>query len=127
MTGPRNAVTEAAAERLKRTQLTTQLVQHFGVEILEAVEDIEPLIRWRSLRSGECLFHIGDHADAMFLIAAGRVRALNASGDVVGESGRGELVGEMALVERGVRAADVYAIRDTSPDRASRFRPYVVT
>ena len=71
----------------------------------------------RSLAGGEILIHEGDTADALYLIAEGRVRVTNRRDDgtpqVLAELGRGELVGEMALVANQPRSATVTAVRDS--------------
>ncbi len=68
------------------------------------------------LASGSTLFHYGDEGDALYLVTTGRLRATLPSGDreeVVGDAGRGEVVGEIALVTGEPRSATVRAIRDS--------------
>ena len=62
-----------------------------------------------SLRSGEFLFHEGDNADALYIVARGVLRII--SGSVVYETVRtGGIVGEMAVVDPGMpRSASVIA------------------
>jgi CRP/FNR family cyclic AMP-dependent transcriptional regulator len=62
-----------------------------------------------SLRSGEFLFHEGDDADALYIVARGVLRII--SGSVVYETVRaGGIVGEMAVVDPGMpRSASVIA------------------
>jgi CRP/FNR family transcriptional regulator, cyclic AMP receptor protein len=62
-----------------------------------------------SLRSGEFLFHEGDEADALYIVARGVLRII--SGSVVYETVRtGGIVGEMAVVDPGMpRSASVIA------------------
>jgi predicted acylesterase/phospholipase RssA len=105
---------EAAALRLQRTQITAQVVRHLELDDLAAVAEIERHLEWVQLASGEWLFREGDIGDAAYLVATGRLRVVRGPDDqMIGEIGRGELVGEMALIEGGTRNASVCAIRDT--------------
>jgi len=71
----------------------------------------------RAITGGEVLIREGDDADSLYLIAEGRVRVHNRRDDgttqVLAEIGRGELVGEMALVTNEPRSATVTAVRDS--------------
>jgi NTE family protein len=68
------------------------------------------------LAGGSSLFHYGDQGDALYVVATGRLRASvpNAGTDeVVGDVGRGEVVGEIALITGEPRTATVRAVRDS--------------
>jgi EmrB/QacA subfamily drug resistance transporter len=67
------------------------------------------------LRAGEQLFAAGDEADAMHIVRAGRLQVL-ADGDgsaIIRELGRGDAVGELALLTSSPRSATVRAARDS--------------
>jgi NTE family protein len=67
------------------------------------------------LRAGEQLFAAGDQADAMHVVRAGRLQVL-ADGDgsaIIRELGRGDAVGELALLTASPRSATVRAARDS--------------
>ena len=69
-----------------------------------------------NVRAGTRLFSEGDPGDAAYFVVTGRLRAFRAEGEnetEVGEIGRGEMVGEMALLEHQLRRASVYAVRDS--------------
>jgi predicted acylesterase/phospholipase RssA/CRP-like cAMP-binding protein len=105
---------DRAADRLRRTQLTAQVVRHLGVEDLSALREIEQHLEWVQLAAGDWLFRESDPADAAYLVATGRLRVVHGADEVpIAEIGRGELVGEMALLEGGTRNAGIYAIRDS--------------
>jgi len=74
---------------------------------------LEPL----TVAGGDVLIRQGDDADALFLIAMGRLRVSMVLDDgtdaVIAERGRGEVVGEMALISNEPRSATVTAVRDT--------------
>ena len=66
--------------------------------------------------AGETVMRAGDAADCLYLVAAGRLRVLaTVDGEerVLAEIGRGDVVGEMALIVDRPRTADVVALRDT--------------
>jgi EmrB/QacA subfamily drug resistance transporter len=82
--------------------------------------DLEPRLleqlaeRSRPLRlaAGEWLFREGDPGDAMYLVRAGRLQVLGGSSDVVvRELGRGDALGELALLTHSPRSASVRAAR----------------
>jgi predicted acylesterase/phospholipase RssA/CRP-like cAMP-binding protein len=74
---------------------------------------VEPV----ALRGGEVLMRQGEPADGAYVVQAGRLRATVTRADgqeqVMGEIGRGEIVGEMALLTEEPRSATVTAVRDT--------------
>ncbi len=66
--------------------------------------------------AGDTVMRKGDPADCLYLVAAGRLRVLTTvDGEerVLAEIGRGDVVGEMALIIDRPRTADVVALRDT--------------
>ncbi len=70
----------------------------------------------RSLEGGEVLMREGDEADGLYLLQAGRLRALVGDGEdrrVLRDIGRGEVVGEAALLTDQPRSATVVALRDS--------------
>jgi lysophospholipid hydrolase len=74
--------------------------------------DAEPV----SCAGGDFLMRAGDPADAMYLVTGGRLQVLATRQGVehrIGEIGRGEVVGEMALITREPRTASVQAVRNT--------------
>ena len=69
------------------------------------------------LVTGEVLIREGDEADALYLVRHGRLRttALDAEGRdrEIGQVGKAEVVGEMALITDHHRAASITAMRDS--------------
>jgi NTE family protein len=80
------------------------------------LSDLAGRARRVELASGSALFHQGDQGDALYVVATGRLRA-SISGtntnEIVGDVGRGEVVGEIALITGEPRTATVRAIRDS--------------
>ncbi len=83
------------------------------------VEDPPPALKAQLSRvrldAGQVLFRAGDPGDALYMPVYGRLRALlDDGGDqptVLGEIGRGEAVGEMAVLTDEARSATVCAVR----------------
>ncbi len=68
------------------------------------------------VEGGEVLIREGDPADGIYLVFSGRLQARLGAGDdfsVIGEAGRGEVVGEAALLTDQPRGATVVALRDS--------------
>jgi NTE family protein len=79
-------------------------------------------LEWVSLTRGERLFRQGDPGDALYIVLNGRLRVL-LEGEpprVLNEVGRGELVGEMAVITGQPRSATVEAARDAELVRLSK-------
>lgn len=90
----------------------------------EALRSLESELSYVRLRGGETLFAAGDTGDALYVVVFGRLRALLRTGSkeppILGEIGRGEAVGEMALLTGEPRSATVCAIRDTALIKLSK-------
>lgn len=63
------------------------------------------------LNMGEWLFHEGDQADCAFLVHSGRLEVVS-EGRLIRSVRRGAVIGELALLTGGTRAASVRAQRD---------------
>jgi predicted acylesterase/phospholipase RssA/CRP-like cAMP-binding protein len=76
-----------------------------------------------SAPGGTVLIRKGDPADCLYIVVAGRMRVITTNDDgqeiPLAEIGRGDLVGEMALITNRERTATVYALRDTNLLRLS--------
>jgi NTE family protein len=107
----------------QRDTLATCLTQVFGRVEDEFVDAAAPLLEWIELAGGETLFEEGDAENGVYFVISGRLRALvDREGEprVIGEIGRGETVGEMAVLTGEPRSATVRAIRDTVLAHATR-------
>ena len=78
----------------------------------------------QTVPAGTVLMRQGEPADSLYLVALGRLRVVvthdDGTAQVVAELGRGDVVGEMALVADEPRSATVTALRDSSVLRLSR-------
>ena len=82
-----------------------------------------------TVRGGETLFSVGDAPQAFYLVAAGRLCAVLPNGQIAGEIGRLEPVGEMGVISGEPRTANIVALRDSLLYRFSReaFHSFMLT
>jgi predicted acylesterase/phospholipase RssA/CRP-like cAMP-binding protein len=114
-------VSDEARERIDRTNVATMVAELMGSTDQALVQQVVDRVGWRRLEAGEVLFEQGDLADAAYFVVGGRVSATVVDRDgeraverLVGELGRGEVVGELGLLDRAPRSATVRAVRDTT-------------
>lgn len=84
-------------------------------ELLALAELAEP----RSVPAGGRVFAEGEPGDALYLVIGGRV-AVERAGARLAELGIGECIGELALLDDGVRSATVVALDATELLRLDR-------
>lgn len=92
-----------------------------GLDGAAGAHDLASAATWLALHGGDRLLERGDHADAMYLLAAGRLRV----GSPRGFGGPVDLhpvtvVGEAGLLGDTTRSSDVWATRDTLVARIDR-------
>lgn len=119
-----DALAARASDRLRRTQLIEHFNQLFGIIDQDVLAAVELLMEWVAVPAGGLLFSEGDPGEAAYLVATGRLAVYrrDASGAEVeiGQLGRGDIVGELSLIDGEPRSATVYAVRDTQLIRFSR-------
>jgi predicted acylesterase/phospholipase RssA/CRP-like cAMP-binding protein len=104
---PRAPLAESAADFLGRVPLFAGLEP----SLREALS-----LRTRPVRigAGEWLFREGDPGDAMYVVRAGRLEVVDeATSAVIRELGRGDALGELALLTQSPRSASVRAGRES--------------
>lgn len=108
-----------ATSRLSSSDLIARLASTdvFGTLDESALREVETELEWLRLPGGSTLFKEGDPGDGLYIVLSGRLRiAVEAQGgepDLIGEVGRGEIVGEMAMLIGEERMSTVHAVRDT--------------
>jgi len=88
---------------LRTTELLSAVPEALVAKIDRTLEEV-------NLAAGEVLFREGENGDAVYIIMDGRLR-LESDGMTVITRGRGDCVGEIALIDNEPRSAD--AIADT--------------
>lgn len=115
----------APVDKKRRDTLAACLTQIFGSVDEAFVDSVLPSLDWVELGGGETLFREGEPENGVYFVISGRLRAgveRDGAMRVLNEVGRGETVGEMAVLTGEPRSATVTAIRDTvlaHADRAS--------
>jgi predicted acylesterase/phospholipase RssA/CRP-like cAMP-binding protein len=86
-----------------------------------AVSQLVERIEFTRLEAGEQLFAQGDDSDAAYVVVSGRLRVdrEGPQARLLGEVGRGDVVGEMGLLDNAPRSASVRAVRDSTLARLS--------
>jgi uncharacterized membrane protein len=93
-----------------------------GVELFEHLSDddrrsLAEVIDRRPLQAGETLFKAGEPGDSLFVVQAGEVELFikDTAGQkiVLTNAGRGEIFGELSLLDQGARTANAVALMDT--------------
>jgi CRP-like cAMP-binding protein len=109
-------MTMSVIELLQRSELFSRLAS-------EQIEQIAALGREAVYNAGDLIIREGDPSDELYVIRSGMVEVLVSGGripDVSGPPqltslvrlGQGQLFGEMALVDSGVRSATVRCVED---------------
>jgi NTE family protein len=112
-----DTLVRVVGRQLQRRLMLAVLPEMFGPLDAATLAGLERQVTWVTLRSGELLFRQGDHGDAWYVVTSGRLAIVEPAHDgqadrVIGEVGRGEGIGEMALLTGQPRSASVYALRD---------------
>nr|KAF6309821.1 patatin like phospholipase domain containing 6 [Pipistrellus kuhlii] len=81
------------------------------------VRQMDFAIDWTAVEAGRALYRQGDRSDCTYIVLNGRLRSVIQRGsgkkELVGEYGRGDLVGVVEALTRQPRATTVHAVRDT--------------
>ncbi|CAH1271617.1 PNPLA7 [Branchiostoma lanceolatum] len=103
------------------------------------VRQIDFALDWMLIDAGRALYRQGDPSDSTYVVLNGRLRSVhtlaNGRKQLMGEYGRGEIVGVVETLTQSPRASTVHAIRDTELakmpagllDTIKRKHPQVVT
>ncbi|WP_425416725.1 patatin-like phospholipase family protein [Oricola indica] len=105
-------------------QLHACLRDYFAVDDDDFIRFMEENSTFIELYSGDVLIEQGARDDDVFFVLSGRLRAILIEADgsrrVLGDIGRGEPVGELAMFTDEARSAEVAAIRNSLVARVSR-------
>lgn len=110
-------IAEQARDRIDRLRVTRVLGELIGPGHGDVVDDVTELLEWTRIEAGTTLFSQGDHADAAYIVVTGRLRLVSV---LDGETtldvsvGRGDIVGELGIIEQAPRSASAIATRDTT-------------
>ncbi|XP_025910726.1 neuropathy target esterase isoform X7 [Apteryx rowi] len=81
------------------------------------VRQMDFAIDWMAVEAGRALYRQGDKSDCTYIVLNGRLRSVIQKGsgkkELIGEYGRGDLIGVVEALTRQPRATTVHAVRDT--------------
>ncbi|XP_061685606.1 patatin-like phospholipase domain-containing protein 6 isoform X8 [Syngnathoides biaculeatus] len=81
------------------------------------VRQMDFAIDWMAVEAGRALYRQDDRSDCTYIVLNGRLRSVirkaNGKKELVGEYGRGDLIGVVEALTRQPRATTVHAVRDT--------------
>jgi len=110
-------IAEQARDRIDHTRVARVLNELIGPGHTDVVDDVNAMLEWTRLEAGQSLFRQGDAADAAYIVVTGRLRLTAAHGDATTLDvavGRGDIVGELGIIEQAPRSATAIATRDTT-------------
>jgi len=113
----------SAGDGHKYELLRTILKRHFHSDDGHLIETIRSEAEFVDLQSGELLFRQGERSDDVYFLLSGRLRAHTEDGGkrtILGEIGRGETVGELALFTDEPRSASIVALRNSALVKVTR-------
>jgi NTE family protein len=110
--------------RQQQELLKTILRNHFASDNPEILGTIQSEAEYIDLGPGETLFRHGDISDDVYFVLSGRLRALSESepgtSTILGEIGRGETIGELAMFTGEPRSASIVALRNSLVVKVTR-------
>lgn len=122
------AVRTAARTRMDHTRLAGVLSQLIGTGHPEVIAEANRHVEWVWVEAGNTLFEQGDESDAAYILMAGQMRVTATAPSPSGQQetvldarvGRGDLLGELGIIDDAPRSATATAIRDCSLGRLSK-------
>jgi NTE family protein len=98
--------------------------QFFAALNPATLDELQSELELVHLPGGEILFRAGAAGDSMYVVLSGRLRVsverIDGGEEIIREIGRGESVGELALLTGEARSATIRAIRDSELAMLSR-------
>ncbi|CAH0384039.1 unnamed protein product [Bemisia tabaci] len=81
------------------------------------VRQVDFALDWVFLESGRAVYRQGDESDSTYVVLSGRLRSVitheNGKKELVGEYGKGDLIGIVEMVTQNPRSTTVMAVRDS--------------
>ncbi|XP_041032927.1 patatin-like phospholipase domain-containing protein 6 isoform X2 [Carcharodon carcharias] len=88
-----------------------------AVRMSPFVRQMDFAIDWMAVEAGRALYRQADRSDCTYIVLNGRLRSVirkaNGKKELVGEYGRGDLIGVVEALTRQPRATTMHAVRDS--------------
>jgi predicted acylesterase/phospholipase RssA/CRP-like cAMP-binding protein len=107
-------VAALARRRVDRTLIVSMMSETLGVTDLGIIEALVARCEIRYLTAGELLYQEGAPVDGAYFVLIGRLSASSSGHSARVELGRGDVVGELGLIDPATRSATVRAVRDST-------------
>jgi predicted acylesterase/phospholipase RssA/CRP-like cAMP-binding protein len=110
-------IAELARDRIDKMRVARVLTDLIGIGHNDVIDDFNELLEWTRLEAGQQLFAQDDVADAAYIVVTGRLQltAVHDGKTTLNVSvGRGDIVGELGIIEQAPRSASATATRDTT-------------
>jgi len=106
------------------TALAGMLGQFFETTSPELLRLTAEKATFLEVAAGAALFHQNERSDEVYFVLRGRLRAVQSDGRgrpvTLGEIGRGETIGELAMILGEPRSASIFALRNSMVARLTR-------
>jgi len=101
----------------KHPNVVLQLARIVISRLSPFVRQIDFALDWIYIESGRALYRQGDESDCTYIVLSGRLRSVithqNGKKELVGEYGRGDMVGIVETLTLNSRSTTIMAVRDT--------------
>lgn len=115
---------EISSCRIRRSHLAEILPDYFEKMDEATFDYIESLFHWVHVKRGDILYNKGDIGDSLYILVNGLLHVIDEERSdphrVLATIGRGEIVGEMAILSDEIRTASIHAARDCDLVKLSR-------
>ena len=101
----------------KRPKVVLHIARTVIQRLSPFVRQIDFALDWVYIESGRALYRQDEESDCTYILLSGRLRSVithhNGKKELVGEYGRGDLVGIVETLTQNLRSTTVMAVRDT--------------
>jgi predicted acylesterase/phospholipase RssA/CRP-like cAMP-binding protein len=100
-------------KRVRQNTLIALLSDLMGPMDASMIEDIVKQARWQTMKRGQTLFRKGDDGNDLYIVIHGKLQASGRNNKILGDIGKGEMVGEMSVFTNEKRSATIRALRQS--------------
>lgn len=101
----------------KHPEVSLQLAHTVIQRLSSFVRQIDFALDWTHYESGRAIYRAGEKSDCTYIVLSGRLRSVatlpSGKRELVGEFGKGDLVGIVEVITKTQRSSTVMAVRDS--------------